>query len=426
MSNVNVKELSGLIQELNELSKKPKLSPSEERRNAFLLAAISAVKSGASLADIEDNERRSYAGLPERYRTMTAKEERLARAFKEFVERRNMTEGSIISQLGTYTSLGNFIPTDFFPQVFAAMKAADALFDKDLVTYVESSNGRPLPVPTYDDTSSTAVLTSEANNGTEVDIANPSHSLVPVFSFSTPRFVASLESFEDVEGSLTVAQLFKKFSADRIARGASAYLVNGGGSTQPLGLITALLQAGVNPVIVRGTGGPINNDGGAAYNLMGGSGSATGSYTGANSIGSYDFAAAKAALDPAYINDKTRWLMNNATLTTLEGYIGNDGQPLRLVQYDSDGSPRILGIKVAICPSMPNIGAASNPVILGDMSYWMTRVVVDDLAGVKIYTEGPGLAEYGNVGFRTFARVGGALLWGGGSSSPFVILQNHS
>ena len=53
MSKVNTQELSALIQELQTLSSKPRLTPSEERRNAFLLAAISAVKAGASLAEIE-------------------------------------------------------------------------------------------------------------------------------------------------------------------------------------------------------------------------------------------------------------------------------------------------------------------------------------------------------------------------------------
>ena len=67
MTKIHTQELSALIQEFQTLSSKPKLTPAEERRNAFLLAAISAVKAGASLAEIEaegDNERRSKAGLP--------------------------------------------------------------------------------------------------------------------------------------------------------------------------------------------------------------------------------------------------------------------------------------------------------------------------------------------------------------------------
>ena len=75
MSKVNTQELSALIQELQTLSSKPKLTSSEERRNAFLLAAISAVKAGATLADIEaedDAERRSKAGLPPVSRVLNA------------------------------------------------------------------------------------------------------------------------------------------------------------------------------------------------------------------------------------------------------------------------------------------------------------------------------------------------------------------
>jgi hypothetical protein len=97
MSKVNTQELSALIQELQTLSNKPKLTPSEERRNAFLLAAISAVKAGATLAEIEaegDAERRSKAGLPPVSRVLNSEQVREARGWKEVIERRDMGEGA--------------------------------------------------------------------------------------------------------------------------------------------------------------------------------------------------------------------------------------------------------------------------------------------------------------------------------------------
>ena len=49
---INTKELQSLQAEASELSTKPNWTKSDERRNAYLLAAISAVKSGVSLIDI--------------------------------------------------------------------------------------------------------------------------------------------------------------------------------------------------------------------------------------------------------------------------------------------------------------------------------------------------------------------------------------
>ena len=46
---INTKELQSLLAEASELSNETELDKKDERRNAYLLAAISAVKSGVTL-----------------------------------------------------------------------------------------------------------------------------------------------------------------------------------------------------------------------------------------------------------------------------------------------------------------------------------------------------------------------------------------
>ena len=76
---------------------------------------------------------------------------------------------------------------------------------------------------------------------------------------------------------------------------------------------------------------------------------------------------------------------------------------------------------------MDNITPSANPVVLGDFSYWATRIATADTnMGILSYKEAPGLCENGLIGFRSFVRAGGALLWSGTGNSPFVILANHS
>jgi HK97 family phage major capsid protein len=118
--------------------------------------------------------------------------------------------------------------------------------------------------------------------------------------------------------------------------------------------------------------------------------------------------------------------MNHKTLATVSGIVNKFGDQLNLVKY-VDGKPFIYGVPVKICPSMDNIGVSNVPVVLGDLSYWATRLIVDDIAGIKVFTEAPGLVENGNVGLRTFVRAHGALLFTDtGSPSPFVYIRNHS
>src|SRR4029077_12191388 len=180
---VNTRDLSVLLQEASTLSRKPKWTSQDDKRNAYLLAAISAVKAGASLAEIDQeahNERAAAAGLPVTQFAKETADEVEARGWQEFVgvqapsgriEQRDMTEGApMLSQIGTYTSFGRFVPTGFFPQLFAALKAHDVLFDDDACTVIRTSNGSPLPVPVAGDTENVAQVIAEAGSQTSVDI----------------------------------------------------------------------------------------------------------------------------------------------------------------------------------------------------------------------------------------------------------------
>jgi HK97 family phage major capsid protein len=151
------------------------------------------------------------------------------------------------------------------------------------------------------------------------------------------------------------------------------------------------------------------------------------SETGVNSLGSQDFAAAIGQLNQAYLESpKVAWFMNSATLAKVRGIVTKQGSLLELVK-DTDDGPYIYGVKVRICPSMPNIGASNVPVILGDGSYFCTKLVLDAATGIKIYREATGLVEQGLVQMVSFVRAGSTLLYNDTNSpSPFIMIQNHS
>jgi HK97 family phage major capsid protein len=417
--SVDTKGLALLIQEASVLSRKVRLSGQEERRNAWLLASISALKQGGTtLAELDaeqHNERAIAAGLPTvEARKKLTEEEARATAFQALVargEQRDMVEGApMLTQLGTYTGLGYFIPTGFFPTLFRALKAHDALFDEDAVTVIKSKTGAPFAVPLASDTEHTASVVSEAGSQSSVDFDSTSHATLGAYSYATDRYVVSSESFQDLDSAVSVTALANEFFQDKLARGIGADLVNGNGTGKPLGLIPSLEANGAPIVTAAGSSG---NDGGAG--------------TGANSLGTADLSSAISQLDQAYFGPKTAWMMNRATLATLSGQLDKYGNIVRLVEYVG-GVPTIFGIHVKICPSLDSIGASKVPVVLGDFRYWATRLVTaDEGIGLKVYTEAPGLIERGNVGIRCFMRADGDLLWNdSGSPSPFILVRNHS
>jgi HK97 family phage major capsid protein len=413
---IDVRGLNLLVAEANELSSKASLNKHQERRFAYLQTAISAVKAGATLAEVDHqlhNERALASGLsPVDFKKLNTTE-REARAWQAMLageetfkahcvaEKRDMVEGDIPSRIGTYSGMGYFVPSGFFPQLFRSLKAHDALFDEESVTLIKSTNGRPLPIPTTTDTSVVADLISESYGQTSTDIFAENHTVLGAYSFSSPRFVFSIESEQDMDSAITMTSLAKEFFGDRIARGVGSYLINGTGINQPTGLLTALAAKGA----------PIVNAVGSADN--------DGASGGTVRVGSNDLASALEQLDAAYaVSPKCAWAMNHNTLIQLASIVDKMGQLLNLVKFDDEGNPSIFGIGVIICPSLPDLAPGAQSIVLGDFSYWATRLVADEQSGMVVYREAQGLVEYGNVGVRSFVRADGNLIWAPDPDSP--------
>src|SRR5258708_6009732 len=166
--SINTIELSGLLREASELSNKRNWDKQDERRNGYLLSAISAVKAGASLADVNHDylnaeEQRMNLPLTKRDASPLTLEQRAqAREFQSFAVQKRDNEGNPISRIGTYSGLGYFSPTEFFSSVFEGMKQHDPIFDNAAFTQIRSTNGRVMTLPTLSDTENDASVLGEA------------------------------------------------------------------------------------------------------------------------------------------------------------------------------------------------------------------------------------------------------------------------
>lgn len=414
--------LALLLSEASALTSKPKWTSQDERRNGYLLSAIAALKTGeVTLADIDAarlTEAEVRNGLPvtiSLHGNMNPEQRAHAKAWQQFMTTGGVDfrdEGTgIVAASFLNGNNGQLVPIMWLNQVFAAMKAADPLFDPEDVTYIETTHGRPIQVGIYGDIENVATVFGEGvdASASETDISKPGQVLVGAYSYRSPLWRTSLEALQDLEISYTESLLFQKFAADRMVRGAGKDLINGNGSSKPLGLVPSLVAAGVVPTIAAGSSG---NDGIAGN-------------TGANSIGSADLAKTFFSVNSAYReSDRAAWLMNDTTLQFLASLNDKVGHPVvKLVE----GIYTILGKPVKVSPSMDNIGASNNPVVFGDLSYWCTRCARDPLTYVRRFTQTAGLIEKGEVGFRLFARFDGKLLWNDtGSPAPLALLQNHS
>jgi HK97 family phage major capsid protein len=417
---MNTKDMNAVLIEYNELSSKVKHTREDSNRMAYLQTAISAIRSGATLAELDAERANSHfakLGLPTFQRTTDV--ELQARGWKSFIngEKRDMTGGSIIPRLGTYTGLGNFVPTEYMPTLYAALGAYDFLFS-DSVNLIKSTNGRPTTIPVIGDIEVVATTIAEATQQSSVDFSNIGQAVVGVYSFSSKRIAVSLEAFDDASEALSIVDITKQLFASRLARGIGNKLLRGSGTNEPLGLITALTNS--------------NNPFGSMYeatviHCQGSSGNTGGTENGNNSIGTNDLAAMIGALDSAYLaSPNCYFAMNRKTLAKLNGLVDKSGQPVHLVQWNG-GMPSIHGFGVKVSPSLDDIGPSLYPILFGDFSFWTTKLVMDDNVGLRVYRESPPLAESGQVGLSCFVRAGGALTYTDTNSpAPFVLLTNIS
>lgn len=421
-------ELREAMAEAEKLTTKSSMTAQDRNRFAYLLAKISILKSGASSAQELREDEVNRAGiemgkLPHNFKlkALTSEQKQEARMWQAFVatgtcpvEFRDQGTGAPAIGGGTgplQGNLGAFVPFDFFYNYLpVALRQWDPLFDEGAVSYLETTHGKPIQVPNVSAIDSVATIVAESAQISEIDTDSAGAQVVRGFAFKTPLWRVSIEAFQDLEASYGVIQMFKRFAAQRIALGAGAKLLKGTGVGEPSGLVTSLVA----------------NFGSNAFGriAVGSSSNTGGSETGVNSVGSDDLYALFYSVNAAYrTSEKCAWLMNSNTMAYIAGLKDKMGRPL--IALDSPTS-LLLGKKVWIAPSMPDIGAAANTIVFGDLSYWLTRCAKN--AGyIKLYKEAPGLIEKGEVGLRAFVRYDGVLLYGDSAQVPPIrMLQHHS
>jgi HK97 family phage major capsid protein len=314
-------------------------------------------------------------------------------------ESRDVNEGSIISQIGTYSGLGFFVPAGFVYDVEVALKYYAPLIDGKVVDVLETATGQPLPYPTNNDTTNEATVVGESVQVSEQDVT-ANHINLGAWKYTTGLVRVSLELLQDSAFNL------ESFLADRFAvrlgRGYERDFTNGTGINQPTGIITDVLASGATPVIANGS-----------------SESTGGSETGANSIGYTDLVRLEHSIDPSYRRG-AKFMLHDQTLSKLKQILDRFGRPLWTPGV-KDGAPdTLLGYQYVINQHVPQIAASANTVIFGDLKKFLIRKV-KDLTVLRLDER---FADFGQVAFVGFARVDSRLIDAG--THPVNLLQQHS
>jgi HK97 family phage major capsid protein len=316
-------------------------------------------------------------------------------------EKRALSEGGNQgAHIGTYSSLGYFVPTGFVDAVQQATKYFAPLLEDGVFNVIRTGTGQALPFPVSDDTANACTIVGEASSVSDLDVT-ANQVILQAYKTTSGVIKASLELLQD--SAIDIESWLADRFGERFGRGYEGFLTNGSGSGQPTGLLTALAANGVTPVIATGS-----------------SESTGGTQTGANSIGYSDLVNLEHSVDPSYRRN-AKFMLNDNVLASIKKIIDKFGRPLWTAGLSSGDPDTILGYQYVINQSMPVLAPSAQTVVFGDLKKFTVRRVLDMsmIRLVELY------ANLGQVGFQAFERLDSNLTVSS-TTHPISYLQQHS
>lgn len=312
--------------------------------------------------------------------------------------------GISVSSLGGY-----FVPQGFVYDIDQAMKYWGDMLG--IAEILDTATGQTLPYPTDNDTTITGEIVAEGAQVTEADVS-VGHLNFGAYKFSTKMVKVSLELLQDSAFNLE-SYLRDKF-AIRMGRILNTKFTVGAGTTEPNGIITAIVAGNPAPnawATQQTYGTPVIAAGSSAND-----GSAN---TGANSIGYGDMVNLEHSVDPLYRRG-AKYMFHDGTLRFLKTLLDKYGRPLWVPGVTADAPDEICGYDYSINNDMATIAASANTVAFGAMKKYLIRRVKE----MSILVLRERYADYGQVAFIGFSRYDGNLIDAG--THPVSYLQQHS
>ena len=357
----NAEKRASLIAQANSLLAKPNYSKEDKAKFDSLM----------TLAD-------ALADAP-----VTTPEDRNAEVSKSF--RSYLATGEKRTYTGMSVSVdgngGYMVPQSFYGKVTAMLAAVDPLFDPNVVTVFEDTHGNACTAPIITDETQSASKVGEGVSGTEQEITVGALLLPKADSWRSGKIIYSQELAQD--SAFPMEDVISKAAAVRFRRGIGSANVATLVSQASSALTTSSVSAGVS----------IDN----VLDLLG-------------------------SIDADYqASDKFRVLMNQATLTSLLKQKDTAGHYQKMIHFDDEaGCYVIAGKKIAVSPSLASVAANAVPVVAGDLSYFFMRIVKPSM-NLLVYSQTPGLVEYGLTAAQAFVRTNaGLLVAGSGSPVKFI------
>lgn len=301
---------------------------------------------------------------------------------------------------------GYLVPQGFWDQMAVALKAYGGIASS--FRQVNTPTGNPMPWPTINPTANVGTLLSENTQVSEVDFTF-GQGMLSAWTITSGVNLVSLQVTQDQAFPLD------EFIADRtgeaIGRKLAALAVSGTGSSQPLGLITAISALGEYGG--AGTsGGYVALTAGTDVKTFAG----TVTELASNTLSPSSLVNLISAVDPAYY-PTSAFYMSPAQAWNLRTVVDTNGRPIlnfangltaddvTNMQYQRGSAvAQLFGFDVILDASIPALTASTvGGPVFGSLQHAMVQRNV--LPGVHIMRLVERYADYLQVGYVGYMRV---------------------
>lgn len=303
---------------------------------------------------------------------------------------------------------GYFVPQGLWQQLAVALKAYGGLSSQ--FRQLETPTGNPMPWPTIDPTAIVGTLLSENSQVSEVDFTI-GQGMLSAWTVTSGVHLVSIQITEDSAFDID------SFIADRvgesIGRKQAQLAYSGTGSSQPLGINTAIAAGSVHS---SNSGGYVALGTATAVKLFSG----TTTELAANVLAPQTLVAMISAVDPAYYHTQygtARFYMNAAQAFNLRQVVDSNGRPILNFAngFTADGVTNpdynsgsavasLFGFEVQIDNSIGNLSASTvQGPLFGNLAHAMVQRTVGP--GCRVMRLDQRYADYLQVGYVGFIRT---------------------
>lgn len=301
----------------------------------------------------------------------------------------------------TGSSGGALIPQGFSQILEEAKKWFGGI--EGVVDKLSTGSGNPMPYPTLNDTTNRGRLVGQNVQMVETDLTFSSITF-GAFIGSSDLILVPLALIED--SYFDVDALVARQLGIRLGRLFNYYCTQGTGTTQPMGIVNAVVNSGNILQLTTGNTASI-----AYSNLV----------------------DLEHSVDPAYrYNPASRWMFSDTMLKLIKKLVDQSGRPLwqpgLTASFETGpgfpglvSTPKILEHEYVINNDLAAPSAGAYSMLFGDMSTFKVREVA---SGTTVLVLRERYADYLQVGYTAFQRFDSNLVDAG--THPIAVLQQSA